>query len=150
MNANDNLSQEAIERIAVESLIRRHADKVTELRFGKSIKLVRRNAFLDRKGGWMLLIEGPIGGYVVNFTDGYLYHAQAKGIDTFKDGNFYTENLDEAIQMAEALLDNLDEEQRVVDPKRAFISRFLNPTAFERQAAYWQSDECSIGEVKSR
>jgi len=148
-NANDNIDDGALQKIALESLIRRYASNVTELRFGKSIKLFYSNTFLGH-GGWKLLVEGPVGGHAMNFSDGYLYGTQAPGVDTFKDSNFYTTNLDQAIQMAEALMENLDEEQRVVDPRRAFISRFLNPVTFERQAAYWASDECSIGAVKAR
>lgn len=126
------------------------AARVTEMRFGKSIKICKRRAFLKRPEGWALLVEGPVGGFIMNASDGFLYHAQGGDKDPYNDPQFVFASVVDAIAMAEALESNLGADQQVVDPKRAFMSRFLNPTTFERQAAYWASDECQIGPVLAR
>lgn len=124
-------------------LMAKYAANVTELRFGPKIKLCKRHRGL----GWMLLVEGINGGHAMNLADGFLY--STAGDDVFKNPDFFTVSLDDAILMAEALHTNLGPEGRVVDPGEGFISRYLNPTSFEKLSAYWQSDEARL-ELKRR
>ena len=42
------------------------------------------------------------------------------------------------------LVANLGDDQRVVNPSRGFISKYLNDASFTRQHTYWQSDEARI------
>lgn len=150
VGANDNAGDAFLKQVANESAIRQHINNVSELRFGKSIKLCRRGAFRERPAGWHLLVEGVAGGFIMNASDGFLYHALGRGLDPFNDPNFVFPDVADAINMAVALQENLDDEQRVIDPSRAFISRFLNPVSYERQASYWASKECSVGAVLAR
>lgn len=150
MVTNDNADQDFLEKFAAETAIREYASRVTELRFGKNIKICKRGAYRDRPAGWHLLVEGPVGGHIMNASDGFLYHTQGKGTDPFNDPHFVFTNVGDAIAMAVALEENLGEEGRVVDPNRRFISRFLNPTTFERQEAYWTSEEGGLGPVLIR
>lgn len=126
------------------------ATRVTEMRFGKSIKLVKHGSFRSRPAGWRLLVEGPVGGHVMRASDGFLYNATAADVNPFENPDFVFSSVVDAIAMAEALEANLGVDQKVVDPNRAFMSRFLNPETFERQAAYWASSECSVGQVLAR
>lgn len=133
-----------------ETAIRAQAARVTEMRFGKKIKLCKRGEFGGRPAGWQLLVEGPVGGFIMAADDGFLYRTQGNAADPMSSARFVFTDVVDAIAMAEALEANLGEDQQVIDPKRAFMSRFLNPVSFESQAAYWASDECTIGPVMAR
>lgn len=127
-----------------QALIAKHFSKVTELRFGKNIKICKRGAFRDRPAGWHLLVEGPAGGFIMKASDGFLYHTQGRDSDPFNDPEFVFTNVVDAVNKAEALEANLDDNQRVIDPSRGFISKFLNPVSFDRQHDYWRSNEARI------
>jgi hypothetical protein len=150
MAANDNADEAMLKSFVEGSIIRRFAQNVSELRFGKNIKICKRGAFRDRPAGWHLLVEGPVGGHIMKASDRFLYSTQGKDVDPFNDPAFVFPSVVDAIEMAVALEENLGEEGRVVDPSRAFISRFLNPVTFERQASYWASEECGVGAVMAR
>lgn len=129
-------------------MIQRHLDAVTEMRFSSKVKLVKRT--MGDNKGWMLLVEGAVGGHALNFQEQRLYPVQHKDYDVFKDAAFFTLDIWSFEEMILDLVDNLGEDQRVVNPSRGFISKYLNDASFERQNAYWQLDECSIGAATSR
>ena len=128
-------------------IMAKYASNVRELRFGNRIKLVRVSRSLYRdKGchGWMLMIEGVMGGHTLDFGDGFLYNTQGKSRDVFHDPNFFTENLEDAIAQAEALIENLDSDQQVVNPTKGFISRFLNPGSTEHLMRIWAESDLQV------
>lgn len=130
-----------------DSFVRRYADKVTELRFSNTVKIVKRT--FNGNAGWMLLVEGPVGGHAMNFADQTIYPTQHRDYDVFKDPAFFTQDIWSFENLINDLVENLGERERVVDPSRGFMSRFLNQRSFERQLAYWQSEEAQI-ELKAR
>ena len=149
-NANDTVSAKSSDQLAAETAIRAQAARVTEMRFGKKIKLCKRNGFGSRPSGWHLLVEGPVGGFIMAADDGFLYRINDDAADPmYNDRVVFTDVVD-AIAMAEALEANLDEDQLVIDPRRAFISKFLNPKSFEKQVAYWTSEDSAVGPVLCR
>lgn len=130
-----------------ESFIRRYTQFVTELRFSSKVKLVKRT-FGD-KGGWMLLVEGAVGGHAMNFVEQKLYPTQHRDYDVFKDEAFFTQDIWSFENLIVDLVENLGDDQRVVNPSKGFISKYLNDATFDRQHTYWQSDEAQI-ELKAR
>ena len=127
-------------------MIQRHLDAVTEMRFSSKVKLVKRT--FSGNSGWMLLVEGPVGGHAMNFVDKKLYSTQGPGIDVFKDAEFFSPDIWSFEELILDLVQNLGEKQQVVDPSAGFISKFLNPIAFDRQHDYWRSDEARIQLVR--
>jgi hypothetical protein len=125
-----------------EAMISRHLSCVTELRFSSKIKLIKRT-FSDNSG-WMLLVEGAVGGHAMNFKDKKLYPTQHREYDVFKDAAFFTNDIWSFDELIHDLVENLGEDQRVVNPGKGFISKYLNDVSFERQHAYWQSDDAQI------
>lgn len=125
-----------------ESFIRRYADRVTELRFSNKVKVVKRT--FGGKGGWMLLVEGAVGGHAMNFQEQKLYPTQHRDYDVFKDEAFFTQDIWSFEELIIDLVANLGDDQRVVNPSRGFISKYLNDASFTRQHTYWQSDEARI------
>ena len=123
-------------------MIQRHLDAVTEMRFSSKVKLIKRT-FGDNKG-WMLLVEGAVGGHAMNFQERKLYPTQHKDYDVFKDAAFFTPDIWSFEEMILDLVENLGEDQRVVNPSRGFISKYLNDASFDRQHDYWRSDEARI------
>ena len=126
-------------KLVNESALRAHMDKITELRFGPTVKVIR-----TRDGtGWKLLVEGIAGGAALNFKDGFLYRANSDH-NIFSNPDFCTSGVAEAIGYAVEIAANLGDRGMVVDPGRGFISKFLNPVAFDRQHDHWRSDEARI------
>ena len=130
-----------------ESMIARHLSRVTELRFSSKVKLVKRT-FSDNSG-WMLLVEGAVGGHAMNFKEQRLYPTQHKDYDVFKDSAFFTTDIWSFDLLIRLLVENLGEDQRVVNPSKGFISKYLNDASFNRQYDYWKSDDAQI-ELKAR
>lgn len=125
-----------------DSFIRRYAEFVTELRFSSKVKLVKRT-FGENKG-WMLLVEGAVGGHALNFKERKLYPTQHRDYDVFKDEAFFVTDIWSFEELIIDLVANLGEDQRVVNPSKGFISKYLNDVSFDRQHTYWQSDEARI------
>ena len=110
-----------------------HLDHISEFRINK-VKiwnLKKRFHHRDMQDGWRLHIEGPVGGHCFNFATGFLYFNN-------EDVHVNTGNLQEALKFMTLISDSIkDHEYQVVRPADLFISKYLNPEAFEKLAQFW-------------
>lgn len=131
----------------LKRIVADYAENVTAFQFGK----VKVSKHVSKIGpsGWIVIVQGPVGGHMLNFSDEFLYNTSNQDHDPFKDENCYTDDLNKALSWGDEIWMNLGTDQSVINPRAGFISRYLNPKSFERTKSYWESDEAQI-EFKSR
>lgn len=122
-----------------ESIVVQFAENVSSFQFGPKIRVSKHSSYKGPKG-WIMIVQGPVGGHMMNFTDGRLYHTNSRDKDNFADPNFYSENLFEVLSIASMLNENLGEKGQVVDFEHRFISKFLNDNSFKHLKTLWESE----------
>jgi hypothetical protein len=115
-------------------IMSQHLDAVTEMRFGKTVKMCRKPG-----GPWCILVEGAMGGYGFDFMKNQLF----MNLDPVVKDNpgMYFPHLASVIEKAQAIAANLGDEGRVVDPLRGFMSKYLNHEDALNLLSVWRRED---------